>query len=102
MATLGANGMVLYVDGAKVGARTDTTFGQSYTGYWRVGGDNLGGWPGQPASNYLNGQIDDVAVYPTVLTSAKVRQHYLSAGYTLAGADPAGRRLRCRGVRRGA
>ncbi|HEY3407818.1 MAG TPA: LamG-like jellyroll fold domain-containing protein, partial [Propionicimonas sp.] len=88
VATLGASGMVLYVDGAKVAARTDTTFGQSYTGYWRVGGDNLGGWPSQPASNYLNGQIDDVAVYPTVLTSAKIKQHYLSAGYTLAGANP--------------
>ncbi len=88
VATLGANGMVLYVDGMKVGSRTDTTSGQAYSGYWRIGGDNLNAWPSQPSSNYLNGLIDDVAVYPTVLTSAKVRAHYLNSGRTLAGSTP--------------
>jgi PKD repeat protein len=88
VATLGANGMVLYLDGLKVGARTDTTFGQAYTGYWRIGGDNLGSWPSRPSSAYLNGTIDDVAVYPTVLAPAKIRQHYLASGRTLAGSTP--------------
>ncbi len=37
--------------------------------YWRIGGDNLGGWPTQPASSYFDGTIDDVAIYPTVLTA---------------------------------
>ena len=86
VASLGSAGMVLYVDGVKVGSRTDTTFGQAYTGYWRIGGDNLNGWPGQPSSFYLNGQIDDVAVYPTMLTPAKIKQHYLNSGRTLPGA----------------
>ena len=33
--------MKLYVDGKRVGRDADTTAGQAYTGYWRVGGDNL-------------------------------------------------------------
>ncbi len=61
--------MALYVDGKRVGSRTDTTTGQAYTGYWRVGGDNLGGWPNQPTSNYFAGTIDEVAIYPTALTA---------------------------------
>ena len=28
--------------------------GQAYTGYWRVGGDNLGGWPNQPSEQLLH------------------------------------------------
>jgi PKD repeat protein len=89
VASLGSGGMALFVDGVKVGGRTDTTAGQAYNGYWRIGGDNLGSWPSAPSSAYLNGQIDDVAVYPTVLTPAKIRQHYLNSGRTLAGSPPA-------------
>ncbi|WP_344801810.1 PKD domain-containing protein [Microlunatus ginsengisoli] len=85
VASLGSGGMALYVDGQKIGSRTDITTGQAYTGYWRVGGDNIGGWPNQPSSNYFNGSIDDVAIYPTVLTSAQVRAHYTNSGRTLAG-----------------
>ncbi|HEY3407049.1 MAG TPA: PKD domain-containing protein, partial [Propionicimonas sp.] len=88
VASLGSSGMALYVDGAKVGSRTDTTFGLSYTGYWRIGGDSLSGWPSQPASNYLNGQIDDAAIYPRVLTPTQIRQHYVNSGRTLAGPPP--------------
>ena len=31
-------------------SRTDTTSGEAYLGYWRVGGDNLGGWPSSPSN----------------------------------------------------
>ena len=30
--------------------RADTTQGEAYVGYWRLGGDNLGGWPGAPGN----------------------------------------------------
>ena len=82
VATLGANGMQLFIDGKRVGARTDVTAGQAYTGYWRVGGDNLNGWPSQPSSNYLAGLIDEVAIYPTVLGSNQVNNHYVASGRT--------------------
>ena len=78
VATQGANGMALYVDGALVGTNPTTT-SQSYTGYWRVGGDNLNGWPDQPASDYFAGSVDEAAVYPTALTAAQVAAHYAAA-----------------------
>ena len=81
-ASLGANGMVLYVDGRVAGSRSDVTSGQPYTGRWRVGGDNLGGWTSQPASNYLAGDIAQVAVYPTVLSRSQVVDHWVASGRT--------------------
>jgi hypothetical protein len=59
--TLGRSGMVLYVDGASVGTNP-TTVAQFYSGYWRVGGDNLNGWPWRPSSLYFGGVLDEVAV----------------------------------------
>lgn len=82
VATLGASGMRLYVDGRRVGQRTDTVSGQSYTGYWRVGGDSVSGWPNAPTSGYLAGSIDDVAVYPAPLTAAQVSSHWTASGRT--------------------
>ena len=37
-------GMRLYVDGALVASDAATTTAESYTGYWRIGYDNLSGW----------------------------------------------------------
>ncbi|WP_271176070.1 PKD domain-containing protein [Leifsonia poae] len=80
VASLGANGMRLYIDGKLVGSRTDVTTGQDYAGYWRVGGDNLGGWPNQPSSNYFGGSIGQVAIFPTVLTPTQVVNQYVASG----------------------
>jgi PKD repeat protein len=82
VASLGANGMNLYVDGSRVAQRADVTSGQSFIGFWRVGGDNINGWDSQPSSSSFAGDIDDVAVYPTVLPAATVRAHYVAAGGT--------------------
>jgi fibronectin type 3 domain-containing protein len=79
VATQGPSGMVLYVDGKKVGVNPTTT-AQSYNGSWRVGGDNLNGWPNQPSSNFFAGSIDDTAIYPAPLTPQQVVNHYVLAG----------------------
>ena len=79
VATLGPNGMVLYVDGVKVASRTDVTNGQSYTGYWRLGGDNT--WSG---GKYFNGSIDEYSVYPSVLTPRQVDSHWVASGRSSA------------------
>jgi hypothetical protein len=81
--------LALYVDGQLIGTATSSS-AQSYTGYWRVGGDNLNGWnldpwgsnsqgTTQPNSYYFNGTIADVAVYPTALTAAQVQAHFAAA-----------------------
>lgn len=80
VATLGPDGMRLYVDGSPVASRTDTTAGQAYTGYWRIGGDTLTSWPSAPTSRYLAAAIDEVAVYPSVLSPSRISAHYAASG----------------------
>jgi hypothetical protein len=43
-----------------------------------VGYDSLGGWAAHPTSNYLAATLDEVAVYTTTLTAARVAAHYLT------------------------
>jgi PKD repeat protein len=71
VASLGPSGMALYVDGVRRGARTDTTAGADYPGYFRIGGDRT--WAG---AEFFNGQIDEVALYPTELSPSQVANHY--------------------------
>jgi Concanavalin A-like lectin/glucanases superfamily len=73
--TLGGSGMALYVDGAKVDSNSNN-IAQAYNGFWRIGGDNLGGWPNRPTSDYFKGTVDEAAVYPTELTSSQVAEHF--------------------------
>ncbi|MDQ1608973.1 MAG: hypothetical protein QOE16_1705, partial [Microbacteriaceae bacterium] len=80
VASLGSNGMRLYVDGKRVGSRTDVTSGQQYSGYWRVGGDNLSSWTSKPTSNFFKGDIGQVAIYPTVLGPTTIANHYVASG----------------------
>ena len=82
-AQLSPAGMVLYVDGIKVGGAASVTTGQPYAGRWRVGGESLGGWTNQPSSNFLAGSIDEVAVYPTALSAVQIRDHYTKSGRTV-------------------
>lgn len=90
VATLSSAGMVLFVDGRQVAADSTVTTGRPYYGYWRVGGDSLSGWPSAPSSGYLDGSIDDVAVYPAALPLATVQSHYALSGRTVpGGADQA-------------
>ncbi|MEV6677341.1 DNRLRE domain-containing protein [Streptomyces erythrochromogenes] len=78
VATQGPGGMTLYVDGVQRGTLAVTTH-ENYTGYWHAGGDSLGGWPDRPTSEFWAGQLDESAVYPTVLSAAQVQNHYALA-----------------------
>ncbi|WP_328297010.1 DNRLRE domain-containing protein [Streptomyces sp. NBC_00435] len=78
VATQGAGGMTLYVDGAQKGTLGVTT-NENFAGYWHAGGDSLGGWPDRPTSEYWAGQLDETAVYPTVLSAAQVQNHHTLA-----------------------
>ncbi|WP_035835664.1 LamG-like jellyroll fold domain-containing protein, partial [Cryobacterium roopkundense] len=80
VATLGPEGMRLFVDGKQVAARSDIIAGEAFDGYWRVGGDSLGSWASHPLSSYLNGDIAQVSVYPAVLTRQAVRDHFVASG----------------------
>ncbi|UZN04315.1 PKD domain-containing protein [Cellulomonas sp. S1-8] len=74
VATLGRDGMQLFVDGTSVAARDDVTFGQYYNGYWRIGGDTIAGWPQAGEQNFV-GELDEVAIYHRALTAEDVAVH---------------------------
>ncbi|WP_377644494.1 PKD domain-containing protein [Oryzobacter terrae] len=87
VATQGADGMRLYVDGVERGTNPTTT-AASYTGYWRAGGDRC--WAGT-TSTYLAGTIDDVAVYTTAIPASVVGAHYTASGRAMANQAPTSR-----------
>ena len=45
--------MKLYVDGTLVGSQAGITQPQINSGYWRVGGDYMSGWPDNPSLTQL-------------------------------------------------
>ena len=61
--------MKLYVDGVLVGTNPQTA-AEDYPGYWKVGGDVTWG----SSSNYLDGTIDEVAVYLSELSAGPGRR----------------------------
>ena len=75
VATLGPDGMALYIDGDLVASRADTTSAQTYDGYWRLGGDSTWGNSG----TWFSGWIDEPAIYPAALTATQVANHYVAA-----------------------
>jgi len=86
VATLGPAGMALYVDGVLAASRTDTTTGESYIGYVRVGRDNLTYWPDSPASYGIEADVDEAAAYTVQLSASRVAAHH-AAGGTAGYAD---------------
>lgn len=74
VATLGREGMQLFVDGTKVASRADATFGQYFNGFWRIGGDTVTGWPEAGAQNFV-GELDEVAIYHRELTAEEIAVH---------------------------
>lgn len=68
VATMGADGMVLWLDGDQVGTNSNTS-SQDYTGWWTIGGQADGS--ANPA--FWNGELANQNVWDTVaLTSADV------------------------------
>lgn len=89
-ATLSSAGMRLYVDGVQVASRADTTEGEAYLGYWRLGGDNLAGWPSTPSNRNLVGSVDEVAIYPTALSASAILAQYQARDAAVVDPPPAG------------
>jgi trimeric autotransporter adhesin len=72
VATQGADGMHLYIDGQAVGSNPNTQ-AQSYGGYWQLGIGVNGGWPDSTTNPYA-GSLSDAAFYSgTELTPAQVQ-----------------------------
>ena len=72
-------GAMLYVDGNLAAFDGSMTEGQSYSGYWRIGGDALGGVNGQPSNTNIQADIDEAAVYSMPLSARQIAEHYTAA-----------------------
>ena len=77
-ATLGSGGMKLYVDGALAASDPTVTTAESYTGYWRIGHDDIATWPNEPSSHYFQGSLDDAVVYQRELSASEIGLVYNS------------------------
>jgi|GEM_PF-1856706 hypothetical protein len=89
VATLDAvAGAKLFVDGVQVAANPTITWSGAYNGWWRIGGDNLSGWPSRPSSDYFAGAIDEVALYPYPLTGAQAARHFALGAADAADVTP--------------
>ena len=67
--------MNLYIDGNFVSAFSGITSPQSYSGYWKIGGNSLGGWP-NTSNAYFTGNIGMVHVYNRAITAAEVAENF--------------------------
>lgn len=84
VATQGADGMNLYVDGTLRASHPATT-AENYTGYWKVGAETA--WSG-PSRAWFIGSLDEFAVYGYRLGEAAVAEHY-----TLGSNEPPANQL---------
>ena len=73
--TFAPGSMKFYLDGVLLGTQSVNN-AEAYTGYWRIGDDNLNAWPNQPASSGVAGTIDEVAIYPSALSADQVQTHF--------------------------
>ncbi|WP_116126361.1 discoidin domain-containing protein [Lewinella sp. IMCC34183] len=92
VAILSPSGIRLYIDGVLQASDATVTEGEKYTvpGYWRIGYDNLAGWPDQPTSHHFQGALDDINIYySTEITADDLTSLYgasvrpVSAGETI-------------------
>lgn len=84
VATQGSAGMKLWVDTQLIGSNS-MAGSENYRGYWRIGADRT--W-GSTSSNYFAGTLDEVAVYSTVLSENRVRDHFSASGRSVPGRAP--------------
>ena len=70
--TTGPAGTQVYVDGALAASEAGMTAGLVYgaNGYWKIGG------PATSGGASFSGGVDNVAIYPRVLTAAEVQAHF--------------------------
>lgn len=67
----------LYVDGTAVVSGV-TTKTRAYAGWWQFGYGDLPTGPGYPPSANIVGNLDNIAIYPTALSAARIAAHYQS------------------------
>jgi hypothetical protein len=71
-----SSGSCLYVDGTLVASNLTAITTANYNGWWRIGQNNISGWPSTPSSYYFQGAIDEVSIYSRPLTATEIQAIY--------------------------
>lgn len=90
VASMGANGINLYVDGQLADKNAAVTSSEVNKGFWRIGGDNLANWLPAVGSNFFNGAIDEVAIFDKPLTLKQIQDQIAASKLEVATADSYG------------
>lgn len=72
--TTSSTSMSLYIDGTMVAQHSSSTV-QNYTGYWRIGGGQISGWPNVTENNF-QGYLGHAMAYHRVLSPTEVLQNF--------------------------
>jgi PKD repeat protein len=88
-ATAGADGISLYVDGRRVGRDQAPVTMATFQGFWRMFADQTSSLPNKPSNAGLSGTIDEVSVFPSVLSQSQIQSLYLASGRSPAWTTPA-------------
>ncbi len=81
VATIGSNGMQLYIDDTLVGSNPQATTPQNYSAYWHLGWDSeANNWPDAPSSSYFVGDLADAAVFPGQLSASQAGSLWSASG----------------------
>jgi hypothetical protein len=75
-ARLSAKGMYLYIDGNNIAGNPEVVSAEDFEGYWRIGFDELNGWPDKPSSDHFEGTLDDILIYYRELSDQVITQLY--------------------------
>lgn len=74
-----ASGLTLYVDGQPVASEPKGNKVGEFEGFWRICGDSLAGWPKAGPKAQFVGTVDEVSVYPKMLSPQEVAAHFQAA-----------------------
>lgn len=75
-AQLSSAGMKLFVDGTLRASNASYTTPLNINGYWRIGFDNLSGWPNYPVHQHFQSAIDEAIVAFTARSEHWVKLDY--------------------------
>jgi hypothetical protein len=78
-ATQNGTALTLYIDGQLIGNATGSGYVQNYSGYYRIAGGSVVGWPSAPSGAnpaYLGASMSDVRIYSSALSAAAVSSLY--------------------------
>ncbi len=75
-AQVSSAGMKLFIDGILTSSNAGYTTPENYNGYWRIGYDNMTGWPNPPNTFYMKSAIDEVVIAHAVRSENWIKLNY--------------------------